>query len=287
MPDVPNMITSQDEALNYITESYWDNFFSDKREYPAKDTALFKGVSKTDFEEAFANYLTFLSAAPLSNAINAQKNLMEQIRNDEKNHPESNIPEHIRILSEKYLYDPNSPYRNEEYFIPVLQEYMTLPSTDTATKARYGQILPLCCLNRLGTKANDFSFMLRNGRRMNLYDINADKTLLFFSNPGCENCKEILGYLKDNEDINNMIASGQLAVVTVYPDSDLSEWFGHSALYPKEWINGYDPDGILDAKTIYDIRAIPSLYLLDNDKKVILKDATVDNIISQLLTGGR
>ena len=49
--------------------------------------------------------------------------------------------------------------------------------------------------------------------------------------------------------------------------------------YPKEWINCYDPDYVIRTDTLYNIRAIPSLYLLDAQKRVVLKDATPERVI--------
>ena len=43
-------------------------------------------------------------------------------------------------------------------------------------------------------------------------------------------------------------------------------------IYPKEWYNGYDPDYVIRTDVLYNVRAIPSLYLLDKDKNVIMKD---------------
>ena len=43
---------------------------------------------------------------------------------------------------------------------------------------------------------------------------------------------------------------------------------------------GFDPDFVLKNNEIYNIRAIPSLYLLDKDKTVILKDAVQDKLFN-------
>ena len=51
-------------------------------------------------------------------------------------------------------------------------------------------------------------------------------------------------------------------------------------IYPEEWYNGFNPDFILRGNTIYCVRAIPSLYLLDAEKRVILKDAPEDKVFS-------
>ena len=61
-------------------------------------------------------------------------------------------------------------------------------------------------------------------------------------------------------------------------DEDKEEWERHLPDFPKEWINGYDKKLVIKEKNLYDLKAIPTLYLLDKDKKVLLKDATVAQI---------
>ena len=67
-------------------------------------------------------------------------------------------------------------------------------------------------------------------------------------------------------------------LLAVYPDEDKEEWERHLPDFPKEWINGYDKKLVIKEKNLYDLKAIPTLYLLDKDKKVLLKDATVAQI---------
>jgi hypothetical protein len=43
---------------------------------------------------------------------------------------------------------------------------------------------------------------------------------------------------------------------------------------PKEWINSYDRGCHIERENLYNISAIPALYLLDKDKIVLVKDST-------------
>ena len=53
-------------------------------------------------------------------------------------------------------------------------------------------------------------------------------------------------------------------------------------IYPKEWYNGFDPDLVIRTEKTYNVRAIPSLYLLDSDKTVLLKDTTTERLLSAI-----
>ena len=50
-------------------------------------------------------------------------------------------------------------------------------------------------------------------------------------------------------------------------------------IYPEEWLNGFDPDFVIRTDVLYNVRAIPSLYLLDKDKTVIMKDAVTERVL--------
>ena len=55
---------------------------------------------------------------------------------------------------------------------------------------------------------------------------------------------------------------------------DLAEWREYRGHIPPSWINGYDAGCVVREKSLYDLHAIPALYLLDRDKRVLVKDST-------------
>ena len=176
----------------------------------------------------------------------------------------------------KLLYDPNSPYRDEDAYIPVLEEIISSTYADSLQKARAARELPLARLNRVGSPATDFEFTLRNGRSQRLSEVSTDKDyiLLMFSNPGCADCSRVTQIISELQNV---------LVINIFPDDDLDAWLEYSAKYPSDWICGYAPDvdefseedGTLP---LYHLRAIPSLYLLDRDRHVILKDPPIEKI---------
>ena len=92
----------------------------------------------------------------------------------------------------------------------------------------------------------------------------------------------IIQVLKGDQRISSMISSGNLAVLNIYIDEDLQAWREYMPIYPEEWYNGFDPDLVIRTDNLYSVRAIPSLYLLDNDKRVIMKDAPENKLFNYL-----
>lgn len=117
------------------------------------------------------------------------------------------------------------------------------------------------------------------GKPGTLYNVKADYLLLFFYNPDCHACKEITEQLSGDPLIGRMMSDKKLKILAVYPDEDLEAWRKHIPDVPAAWINSYDNTVSLKNDEIYDLKAIPTLYLLDKTKKVILKDVTFNQLM--------
>ena len=74
-----------------------------------------------------------------------------------------------------------------------------------------------------------------------------------------------------------MIARGKVKVLAVYPDEDMKAWRDYLPHFPSAWINAYDADLKIKSAELYDLKAIPTLYLLDSNKTVMLRDAPVSS----------
>ena len=53
---------------------------------------------------------------------------------------------------------------------------------------------------------------------------------------------------------------------------------------PAKWINAYDDGMVIASESLYNLNAIPSLYLLDTQKRVLVKDGVsvpqIEDVIS-------
>ncbi len=243
------------------------------------DSTHVAGVPSDQLEQAFASWCGLLDMVPLETAEKASEHLFDRIAACEAADTASNIFERMNEIADKYLYDPNSPLRNEDYYRPFVEARSRSELVSPEMRGTDAVTARNCSLNRVGTKAADFRFSDSRGHSYTLYGIKAAKTLLFFSNPGCNACKSIIESLKAYPEMEPMIASGELAVLNIYIDEDLAEWYNYMPIYPTSWYNGYDPDYAIRTDRLYDVRAIPSLYLLSRDKTVLMKDAPTEKIL--------
>lgn len=263
LPVIPALLNTPESRADYLVRHYWENVdFADTTYLDHREV----------MEQAWVDYIDIMKLVPEETAISAIKQMYKDAGKKKK------VFFYFTDLAEKYLYDPNSPMRNEELYIPVLDAMLESTVLDDTEKILPKGRRELAEQNRLGRQAEDFTYTLVSGKSGTLYGVKADYTLLFINNPGCHACEEGIKELKQAPAINKEFEAGNLKILSVYPDEDKEEWERHLSDFPKEWINGYDKKLMIKEKNLYDLKVIPTLYLLDKNKKVLLKDAVVGQI---------
>ena len=278
---IPAMYTEAADRQDYATVHFWDRFFAGAAGMRC-DSLTVCGVSKDDVEGHFSSFVSILENQDVSGGQKGMAMLFSKVEAAQAADSLSNVMEVFSWFAEHYLYDPNSPYRSEDLYLPYVRGLAESPLTDPDQAPAYAFTARMCAMNAIGTPASDFRFTDNAGRTRSLYGIRAEHTLLFFSIPGCEACKEIIEKLRAMPFLPGLISSGRLAVVNVYIDGDIQAWKDYQSFYPREWFNGYDPSGLIREDLLYHVRAIPSLYLLDADKRVIMKDAPEERVFAFL-----
>ena len=229
-----------------------------------------------DEEKQFAHFLLGLEhQTPAQQA----EQIGELLAKAEQN----NATSRFLTLAEKYLYDPNSPVKNEEAYIGALEVMSTTSLYDEWERVRPQSQLTMALKNRMGTIATDFRYVTKNGSRGSLHALKAKYILLFINNPGCPACKDIREQISASAMLTQLIDQGVIKVLALYPDEDLKEWYDYQPNMPDNWINSYDKELAMRNKELYDLRAIPTLYLLDEHKMVLLKDCMSIPAIEQVI----
>lgn len=235
--------------------SVWEGFaFDDKQ-----------SVESRGAEERFARFL-------LSLEQQTHTQQAEQIGNLLAKAEQYNTTARFLLLADKYLHDPNSPYRNDERYLLFLQYAATHQLADYTTNPRYQKHYTMVQKNRVGHKATDFPYTTQAGEKGRLYQLQSKYILLFFHDPDCDECQYVK---KQLENQHAYFAQKGIQVVAVYIDNEVEAW--RKAHYPSAWLSVYAPE--IDKQDLYDIKALPTLYLLDYQKRVVLKDARVEQVI--------
>jgi hypothetical protein len=275
------MYTEEAERLGYVILHFWDRFTDTAKVY-ACDSTVVNGVRADALESQVGLYATLLDQVPLEEGVRSVSRLFDRIEAFERKYPESNVFEELCRQTSRYLYDPNSPVRNEDFYRPFVEKLAASDLIDDGYRRGYEWDARMCRLNGVGMQAADFPFTDTHGKLRTLHGVKAEYTLLIFANPGCNACQEITAAMKASPAISALVDSGRLKVVDVYIDQEIYDWKAHIADYPADWINGYDQDYSIRTDLVYNIRAIPSIYLLDKDKTVLMKDAPQEKVLGAL-----
>lgn len=259
LPAIAPAALSPEQKREYLRRHYWDRF-------DFADTTLLAGVDTLQMVEAYARYVALLFDNPADGT--PMDSLM---RRASASRP---MLDYFSMLAQQVLHDPNSPLRNDEFYIPVLRAQLASPYYDQYERLGPEYQLQMASQNRLGRPANDFGYTLASGASGTLYGLRAEYVLLFINNPGCGMCREIREAIVSSPMLSEMIERGRLKVLALYPDEDLTEWHDYRPHIPAAWINAYDKGCLVREKGLYDLSAIPSLYLLDAAKRVLVKDST-------------
>lgn len=268
LPEIPATLTKPQDRAEYLTEHYWDHF-------AFTDTSL---IHKPEtVEPVFANFIGVLPHATDPFVCKGIRKLMKKA--------EANIQLYIYFskLADKYLYDSNSPMRNEDFYIPFLKSIIESKVVDETHKIRFRHQLAMALKNRPDGIATNFVYTLASGKSGKLSDINSEYTLLFFNNPDCDLCGEIREQIIASPILSNLQSKKgnqreKLTVLSVYTEEELEIWREQLWKNPSTWICGYDKKQKIRNQELYDLKSIPTLYLLDWEKRILLKDTSLEAV---------
>ena len=160
-----------------------------------------------------------------------------------------------------------------------LEALVEAPGLAEEWKVRPRYQLEMARKNRPGMVANDFAYRTADGRTRRLHETGGELTLLFFYNPDCRDCARVEGVIGRSAVLGPLVKEGRLTVLAMYPDADLAAWREHLPRMPRGWTVGYDEGRRITRERLYALPAMPTLYLLDVVKRVVLKDAPVERFV--------
>ena len=254
LPAIPTSLTTPEERANYLVLHYWDGL----------DMSTIKDGDNDTVNQAFADFVTVLPYTSMRGEAFAT--LWQRC------YPYPDAFYTMLQLAELYLYDVVSPLRNEEYYIEALEAIRADVNIEDMDKLAATSQLEMLKRNRVGEVATDFVFVDKQGAEHRLSEYEAEYTLLLFASADCDECKRMKRDIDANTRLWMMLRRGSLAIVAITISEDESIW--QATTLPDRWIDGWDREQQLERDGLYDLITKPRLYLLDSQKRVLLKNTT-------------
>lgn len=261
LPKPPALITEPVDRADYILTHLFDGLTE-------IDTVLLGSADER--EQFFANYFAI--------GLNAREQALRgSIRQFYQLATPAMDSIGMRLVS-KYYGEPNSPFFDEASYLLMTEEAEKAGLLDEAEQIRLADRKALFNRNRVGEKAEDFDFVLANGRQTTLYNNVSGLTLLIFYDPDCDTCHKTLYALSNDSKVKEMVKNG-LHVLCIYAFGDEEAWHDHLSELPSFAAVGMDKKGVILSESLYDLKALPTIYLLDEDCRVLMKDIILDDSI--------
>lgn len=263
LPAVPDSLRTPGKRAAYLMEHFWD-------EMDFRDT-----LRSRDERFMEQNLVNFMSLFPHAGTDDVQRSvtlLTGRAAADGKAFMM------VADLAAKYLYEKESPMFSELYYTMFLDGIRSSAAGTASLRSRAAFLFDAIRRNFPGTVAADFQMVLRDGRRSSLAETPARTTVLLFYDPHCDGCMAAVRSLSGDSALRSLAESGKITVLAVYTEGDAAVWQRTKDTLPEWWTVGADTGGILH-DDIYFLPSMPSLYLIGADRTVILKDASVEELL--------
>ena len=258
-PEIPASMEDGQTRLAYVLDHFWDA-------YSFADTTT---VNRQLGEQGMADYLNLLPHA--EDPAVQQRAVRDFVGRAFATGADAN---YFEELLDRYLAHSGSPQRNEELYVLFLQRMADALPGDDVRAERFRQQVRLLTMNRKGEQATDFRYVTRTGEHHHLTEVSAPYTLLVFSDPDCHHCRATLPGLIASETLRD----SRLRVLLVYPDDDAARWERETRELPPNWSDVRSPEGEVLHRPLYHLPSLPALYLLDSDKRILVKDGTLEEV---------
>lgn len=264
MVTVPDEITDPQARAKYLGEHFWDN-------------VDFATASEALVEQGLIDMASIFPLLGGETLISSMTALVKKAETSKEGLLK------MLSLADKYLYGTASPLYNEAAYRGLLQSALISKALNKADKEPYQKQLVILEMNNEGSAAVDFDMQLVDGSKAKLSDIEAPVSILFFYAADNLDCKLQRFRLTQARLVNYLQRAGGIKIVAVCVEGDKAAWEKFRADSPKEWLHVFDASGKIKSENLYDLRTLPRLYLLDEQKTVLLKNTKADDIEQYLV----
>lgn len=280
---IPDDYVGESDSLKeiFLAKNFWEDYLSPIRLSQIEQTdSSILGINEQIFADSFLEYIKLLQK--IDNYSFADSCINSLLNRAESFCDAGDKRFYFALIgcSEKVLYNARSPYLDERMYLPFLRRALGSKYIPNDDKLPFSEQLRLASLNQIDSVASDFEYSTALSSHPQLYrmsQINSPYLLLFFTDPLCTTCQATTQALESDEVIAKMIEDKRLKILSMYIGEDLEKW-NKTKGARGGWIFGYDSKKLFSTNELYSLRAIPSFYLLDREKKVLLKDASLARV---------
>ena len=131
----------------------------------------------------------------------------------------------------------------------------------------------------LGKKVKNLVLEDTTGSYRPLYNIKAKYTVLLFWDPDCGHCQKVVPVVKQ---MYEQVKSKGVEVYAICTEGEMEKWKKFIREKGLNWVNVADPKLQNNFRYEFDISSTPQLFLLDENKSILLKKIDVEVLSNEL-----
>lgn len=263
-PTAPESLPTMTDKSNYLMEHFWDAM-NLKSQTPVDQNLL---------NEAFRVYSVPMRFADKAKVTASADKLIKGL---EKNPV---LLLQFTKAAEEALYGPRAEAWIDEIYVKFISALVKNKKVPDSRKPKYQKQLNSLEKTITGMTAPEFKFTNKDGREATYFPMSTP-TMIIFCNPKIPDWRMTRLTMETNLKLKQAIDKGQINIIFIVPD-DLADWKEETSNYPGNWTVGYAP-GVGET---YDFRLAPSIYIIDSEGKIVMKNITpaqgVDEILNQV-----
>lgn len=257
VPDVPEGAEKSNYALKYYREHYWDNFDLADETMLRLNEPLYRKKVEDYLDRLFMQHPDTLTAA-----INK---LAEEAKKNEETYK-------YLVWTVTMKYQRPEIMGLDEVFVNIYDTYFASGEMDfwanASLKKNLKEQAEKYRLSLIGKKAPNMTMLDQNEQPKSLHDIKSKYTIIYFFDPDCGFCKKETPVLKKFYDNSPL----DVEIFAVSADTSMSKMRNYIKDMGMNWITVNGPRTYTKPyQEMYDAYSTPTIFILNEDKKIIGK----------------
>lgn len=274
LPPVPVVNGKPDSAYpyQYVKQHYWDNvLFNEDR------------LLRTPFfEPKLDEYFKYYVSADPDSIISEVKQILLMAKTGKEIYPYLLTKFTNKYINPEFMgQDKVFVYLFENFYAKGDTVLLNPASRKSITERAYSLMA-----NQIGQQAPLLNLTDTTGKKVGLYTINAPFTIVTFWDPNCGHCKEEIPRYDSLYKAKWKAKGVVVYSVNIYENENIA-WkkFIAEKKLSAEWYQVYqtkedklaeEKSGLPNYRQLYDIFKTPTVYLLDDKKRILAKQLTLE-----------
>lgn len=269
VPDPPKKADGSIDStfqLKYMRQHFFDNF-------DLKDEAMIR-LPRPLYQEKLKEYLSKLFIPQPDSVVRAINGLVEKVKSNQETYK-------YLVWNCLFTYQQPEIMGLDEVFVKLYDQYFASGAMDFWINAKlkqnikeYADKIRVCTIGHVGA---NLIMQDQNFKPRSMYDIKNKYTILFIFRPDCGHCREETPKLVDF--YNNSKTKYDFEVFAVATDTSMKMMRDFIKEFKTPWITVNGPRTYLEPyNKVYHAETTPTIYILDDKKKIIAKKLPVKQL---------